>query len=229
MKKFLSIALLLVFAVTAFAQQKDVTKFLGIPVDGTKAEMIEKLKAKGFTRDSNFDNVLDGEFNGNKVSVRIVTYKNKVYRIVVNDADTQDETNIRIRFNTLVQQFQNNKKYVPASFDKDMFISDKENIGHEILVNKKRYEADFYQLPQSIDTLAMFSKMEEIVSSKYTKEQLENPTDEVRKDLVIAGLSYVLDECQTRPVWFTIHSFNNEFYISLYYDNELNQANGEDL
>ena len=35
-------------ALTTFAQ-KDVTKFLGIPVDGTKAQMIAKLKAKGFT------------------------------------------------------------------------------------------------------------------------------------------------------------------------------------
>ena len=28
--------------------QKDVTKFLGIPVDGTKAEMKKKLQEKGF-------------------------------------------------------------------------------------------------------------------------------------------------------------------------------------
>ena len=31
-------------AITTFAQEKDVTKFLGIPVDGKKAEMIAKLK-----------------------------------------------------------------------------------------------------------------------------------------------------------------------------------------
>ena len=37
--------LLLVASTTVFAQ-KEVTKFLGIPVDGYKSEMIQKLKAK---------------------------------------------------------------------------------------------------------------------------------------------------------------------------------------
>ena len=48
MKKILSLAVLLVFSLAMYAQ-KDVTKFLGIPVDGTKSEMIKKLKEKGFT------------------------------------------------------------------------------------------------------------------------------------------------------------------------------------
>ena len=30
--------------------QTDVTKFLGIPVDGDKSEMISKLKSKGFAQ-----------------------------------------------------------------------------------------------------------------------------------------------------------------------------------
>ena len=45
MKKILSLAVLLVFSLAMYAQ-KDVTKFLGIPVDGTKSEMIKKLKEK---------------------------------------------------------------------------------------------------------------------------------------------------------------------------------------
>ena len=48
MKKILSLAVLLAFSLAMYAQ-KDVTKFLGIPVDGTKSEMIKKLKEKGFT------------------------------------------------------------------------------------------------------------------------------------------------------------------------------------
>lgn len=47
MKKFLSVVLMLTLSVAMYAQ-KDVTKFLGIPVDGTKSAMIQKLKAKGF-------------------------------------------------------------------------------------------------------------------------------------------------------------------------------------
>lgn len=45
MKKVLFILLMLPVAVMA---QKDVTTFLGIPVDGTKDAMIHKLAQKGF-------------------------------------------------------------------------------------------------------------------------------------------------------------------------------------
>ena len=47
---------------SAFAQE-DVTKFLGIPVDGFKPEMIRKLKAKGFVEHPYRTDELVGEFN----------------------------------------------------------------------------------------------------------------------------------------------------------------------
>ena len=47
MKRILLIAVVLVISISLFAQ-KDVTKFLGIPIDGFKPEMIQKLKEKGF-------------------------------------------------------------------------------------------------------------------------------------------------------------------------------------
>lgn len=40
------IAMMVSFA--SFAQNKDVTRFLGIPVDGTVSSVKQKLKAKGF-------------------------------------------------------------------------------------------------------------------------------------------------------------------------------------
>ena len=43
------------------AQKKDITKFMGIPIDGTKTAMIQKLKAKGFTYNAKMDR-LEGEF-----------------------------------------------------------------------------------------------------------------------------------------------------------------------
>lgn len=46
------------FAVALYAQDRVVTRFLGIPVDGTKAEMIQKLKAKGFTSNAYDSNTL---------------------------------------------------------------------------------------------------------------------------------------------------------------------------
>ena len=48
MKKILTVIALLMLVGTMQAQRQ-VTTFLGIPVDGTKAEMKRKLVAKGFT------------------------------------------------------------------------------------------------------------------------------------------------------------------------------------
>ena len=51
MKKILIVTLSLLLSTVIFAQN-NVTQFLGIPVDGSKSAMIEKLKAKGFSIDS---------------------------------------------------------------------------------------------------------------------------------------------------------------------------------
>ena len=37
------------------------------------------------------------------------------------------------------------------------------------------------------------------------------------------------DDLSKRLVWFTISKFNGEYYITMYYDNEFNRAQGEDL
>lgn len=74
--------------------QNDVTTFLGIPVDGYKPQMIQKLKSKGFVMAQGVD-ALTGEFNGTDVHVFIGTNNNKVYRIMLCDANDQDEINIK--------------------------------------------------------------------------------------------------------------------------------------
>ena len=229
MKKIFCLSIMLMLTLVVSAQQKEITKFLGIPIDGTKSDMIQKLKEKGFTPVYGYDNILCGEFNGVKSNIHVCTNKNKVYRIMVCDVDTRDQTNTRIRFNNLVYQFQNNPKYMPSSFDKDCLIPENEDIGYEIRINNKRYETVFYQMPQKIDTLAMMSRMKAEVSSKYTQEQIDNPTKEILKDLTLAGIDYMIEDCVKRPVWFIIKPLGNEFYIALFYDNELNAANGEDL
>ena len=96
MKNLLTVVMLFVFS-TALYAQKDVTKFLGIPVDGTKTAMIQKLKAKGFQYNSSGD-YLTGEFNGRDVRISVVTNNNKVYRIMVVDDNNSDETSIKIHF-----------------------------------------------------------------------------------------------------------------------------------
>ncbi len=108
MKKLLFILGLLLSSLTLCAQS-DVTKFLGIPVDGFKPDMIRALKAKGFTSSMYDKDILEGEFNGSQVIIHTVTNNNKVYRIMVSDANSVGETAIKIRFNNLCDQFLNNK------------------------------------------------------------------------------------------------------------------------
>ena len=136
MKNLLTVVMLFVFS-TALYAQKDVTKFLGIPVDGTKTAMIQKLKAKGFTPSTWDKNILEGEFNGFDVNVHIVTNNNKVWRIMLADKITQDETGIKIRFNELCRQFENNKKYKSMT-DKEQTIPDDEDLSYEMTVNNKQ-------------------------------------------------------------------------------------------
>lgn len=166
--------------------QKDVTKFLGIPVDGSKQEMIQKLKAKGYKYDATYDR-LTGEFNGKKVNIYIITNNNKVYRIMVADDNQVDEVAIKTRFNILCTQFESNKNYIHG-LDGYNLIPENENISYEMLVNKKRYEACYIQ---------------------YSGVQNEEPFK--------------------KPVWFIIDEIYGKYRIIMYYDNEYNKANGEDL
>ena len=145
MKKILLFLVLCFISIFSMAQT-DVTKFLGIPVDGSKSEMIRKLKTKGFKQSPVDKDVLTGKFNGMDVNVHIVTNNDKVCRIAVYDKNTMNETDIRIRFNALCEQFKNNSKYCSLS-EEDPKIKEDEDISYEI--HNKRYEAYFYQIPDT--------------------------------------------------------------------------------
>lgn len=145
MRRILIVLSFLSICLHIFAQN-DVTKFLGIPVDGPKSEMIRKLKAKGFILNGeNANEFLTGRFNGMDVRVYISTENGQIARIMVCDATPMDETDIKIRFNRLCQQFKNNGKYI--SLD-DFSIPETDDISYEMSVRNKRYEALFYQLPE---------------------------------------------------------------------------------
>ena len=233
MKKLLSLVLLLACSAVSYAQN-EVTQFLGIPVDGSKSEMIQKLKAKGFQYNSELDR-LEGEFNGRNSHIHVVTNNNKVYRIMVTDAIGSDESDIKIRFNTLCRQFENNPKYEPM-IDKDQSIPDDEDLSYEIKVNKKRYEAGFYQIPAPLDTVAIYNESKQSLLDKYTQEQLDNPTEEISAEIQLEYLinksKYDLQNLLTmsnKLVWFMIDDILGRYNILLFYDNVYNQANGEDL
>ncbi len=237
MKKLLCVIIALLCAAAMQAQEevKDVTKFLGIPVDGYKPAMIEKLKAKGFTSTTWDKEVLEGEFNGTEVQVHIVTHNNKVYRIMLADKNTRGETDIKVRFNRLCQQFRNNPKYKTFRTEEEQTIPDNEDLSYEITVHDKRYEASFYQISQ-LDTVAIYNKSKQSLLSKYTQEQLDNPTEEIsteiRMEYITNILKYNLQNISAtynKSVWFMIAERAGKYYICMYYDNKYNEADGEDL
>lgn len=211
------------FCIAIYAQ-KDVTTFLGIPIDGFKSEMKQKLIAKGYRpkkiRNNEF---FEGEFNGVDVHLYIGTNNNKVYRIMVCDVVTRSEADIKTRFNRLVSQFENNKRYV--SLD-DYTLSETEDISYEMTVHNKKYEAIFYQ---KVDTLALKEQVRNEILKTYSEEQLENPTEEITKEATSIAMRISMDLIFKKPVWFRICENYGEYYITIFYDNEYNHADGEDL
>lgn len=209
-------------SISVCAQQKDVTRFLGIPVDGSKSEMIRKLKAKGFESSSFDKEVLTGEFNGTMVNVHVFTNNDKVFRIALEDVYVQDKHNIVMRFNRLCRQFESNGKYV--CYD-DFAIPIGEDIEYEMDVNNKRYEAGYYQ--KLSDTTAMFNEVKELaLKIANSGLGLDATEDERNKWAESVTLSIPIFK---RPVWFMIDETYGEYRILMYYDNEYNQANGENL
>ena len=211
----------------SFAQNKDVTTFLGIPVDGTVSSMKQKLVSKGFVpKKVGTNEFLEGEFNGCDVNVYILTNNNKVYRIMLGDNNTVDEAQIKIRFNSLVSQFENNKRYIPL----DKFtLSDEEDISYEMTVHNKSYEALFFQVPSEESLTLASQKAHNELLSKYTEAELKNPSEEITKEIQNTKTKIGTELMLMKPVWFKITRVDGEYYICMYYDNEYNHANGEDL
>ena len=147
MKRFLITFLFVLMTITAIAQDNNTIKFLGIPIDGNKKEMISKLQAKGYKYDAVSD-ALFGEFNGTNAVIFVQTVNNRVWRIAIIDANmNSDEANIKIRYNLLFEQLSNNGKYEVAD---GSTLGEKEDISYEMSVHKKRYDAYFHLKDKSI-------------------------------------------------------------------------------
>lgn len=204
-KKNSLLFILLMYSLTMLAQ-KDITKFMGIPVDGFKKDMIQKLKAKGFEYDNEID-LLTGEFNGEKVNIFVATQSNKVWRIVVADAIERNEHDIKIRFNNLYDQFNDNPKYVPKLEDND-YISEDINLAYEMKVRNKRFEAGFMQMtnpkspqnsPEKIQQ-ELTQKISEICPAEEFIRKSEKEKEDITKEAAMS---------RTKPVYPHSHRFSS--------------------
>lgn len=229
MKRFYLLFVTFVMAVSMVAQVYP-TKFLGIPIDGTKQEMIKKIEAKGFTYDREHD-CLNGQFNGTDVFIYVKTNKDKVCQIMVMDKTGYSESYIKIAYNNLLKQFENNPKYLVADLSQKS-IPDKENISYEMTVNNKLYRSYFLQITHELDTTMWIKDMERI--AKEAAEQIATKYDvlgEHEQDLMGYYVEHKAANQQylKNIVWFQISKYADKYYLAIYYENMSNHANGEDL
>lgn len=226
MKQFITTIIITIISLTAYCQQRDITRFLDIPVEGKKSEMIRKIKAKGFkTTKFTDEKVLTGKFNGEDVNVDVITNdKDEVYRVVVWNKSYRDEQLIRIQFNNLCYQFKNSSKYIS---NKDWSIPEDEDISYELNVHKKRYQAIFFQWPTEIgDSIIKSHTVARCVfNSKYDELSKDERDAEVEK-IYFEELSELVSK---KTVYFKIIGQASQYTIMIYYENAYNRANGEDL
>ena len=173
---------LLMLLTLSLNAQDNVMKFMGIPIDGTKSEMISQLKKKGFTYNKEYD-WLEGRFNGEEVNVIVHTNNDLVDRIMVVSANPVNETNIKIKFNNLVRQFNNNERYY--STEEDQEIGDNVDISYEMSVNSKRFEASFHQKlskeEEKIIKQRMFDNYDAMIEQLLEDDEFKDFADEIRK------------------------------------------------
>lgn len=230
MKRLSLLSICLLFCVSIFAQSlndtKEVTRFLDIPIDGSEKEMFNAIKKKGFKKTKFGDSkALTGKFNDVDVIILLHTNNNKVYRVVVVDANSLGAYSIRNRYNYLCYQFENNMKYGTLG---DQTIPEDENIATE-MSKGKNYQAVFYQLP---DTKLIEQRATEKANSWYNIDELNAMDESERRDkLTAAYASAKLELMSERPVWFTIvgGDYAEGYRIAIYYENEYNKNNGSDL
>ena len=168
MKQILLIALLTLFSTFCYCQDGGPLKFLGIPIDGQKSEFAARLKSKGFIYNS-ISETYKGQFNGQNVDVVIHTNHNHVDRVYVAFPYTT-ERSIKVDFNRLLAQFNDNEKYMDLSMNEPIPVDD--DISYEIIVNNKRYQASFCYFDSDRDPIAFSDALLDEFSDFFTKEQL---------------------------------------------------------
>lgn len=225
MKKLIVLLIATLLGLELMAQE-DVTKFLGIPVTGSKTAMIQKLKAKGYTYNASKD-CLEGEFNGMDVRIYVVTNNNKVYRIMVEDKYGFDDVEIISHYNVLLRQFEQNKHYIPYSNDNKPIDKD-EDVGYKMAISNNRYEAAFIQTGV-IDSVQKNKEIDEIFHSRNRDFDIYQMSQEERQAEMNNCYEQWKSKYENKLVWFMIQSDIFGYKINLFYDNVYNQAHGEDL
>ena len=119
---------------------------------------------------------------------------------------------------------QNNKNYLltPDSTILKYTIPENEDISYELSVNSKQYQAVFYQKTATYDSLTV--EKDNLIAKKSL-----NDTDREKLMSLIVRIFEESLKSLDKTVWFMISERYGKYYITIFYDNKYNKANGEDL
>lgn len=196
-------------------------KFLGIPIDGSKKDMIEALEEKGFNY-SEYNDYLTGIFNGENVKVFISTNHGIVDRIRVVYPDANDSNDSRVKYNTLLSRFNRNAKYVSVSPRPE--IPEGESVGLNSYGDSQYYDTAFFFLMPETNPDEWKKEFNASYKKKYTKPVNKLTYSELEE--VLFCLPMQIRNAISGIVWLSITSVNN---INICYDNLQNRPRGEDL
>lgn len=143
-------------------------KFLGIPIDGPETQFAYKLRNKGFEYNP-VKECYKGQFNGQDVDIYLHSNHGIMDRVYVA-FPYKSEGNIKVEFNSLIDQFDKSGKYLPSGTNE--VISNEEDISYEISVNSKRYQASFHYYDPDKDPKLFAESFLDNFSEFLTEEQL---------------------------------------------------------
>lgn len=210
------------------------TKFLGIPIDGTKQEMIKKLEEKGFLYEEETD-WLTGEFNGKDVIIKIRTNNRKVYcvSVIYRYFYTSDE--VKEAYNILLQQFKENEHYIPFNLGQEPIPID-ENIDYEMREHNKIYCAGFLQITHEADSSLVYNdSFKDCTNKLIDLIPHEKLGDETYIHSISDKLAYICWHAELKTLYannivnFYIEEISGKYNLILFYENGYNKSKGEDL
>lgn len=188
MKKVVFLMVAVLCSLIAAGQEKkslpvDPTiSFFGVPVDGTKSDFINALTSKGFAYDIDEEGMF-GEFEGESAFVHISENKaGKIYQIMVYFHTKESGKECIEVYNKVVNRF-NADSTNYWSFYEEELISENVNLDSLLKENDGEMWAE-YLLTQEIDTVAYLQNTFAALLSKFTEEQLKNPTEEQRQETI---------------------------------------------
>ena len=120
---------------------------------------------------------------------------------------------------------------IPQNLIGEYTIDDKENISYEMTVNSKRFEAAYFQVTDiDKDTTGASEWVRNRILNKFGEEKWDSMSEEEQQvEGIRVAVDFLLEKVSHKSVWFMISGGIFGYKINIFYDNELNQANGDDL